>query len=588
MMPRTLLGAYARAALLLALTPFAAGAQQIQIDRGIRAGSLWCFPLVTEPKTYVYLPSSARLATDEAGHPKFSFVRYTSTTPSAGGTEAVRASGGGGILHFLVLIDTPDSAVAEAQRALRETTRDNDVTLRGPIVFSEGRYALVSSVLLKPDAPPERKVMAVGRSPVLEGNQLAFSFDLSPDEASLLRQSLQMRTPDVSIVFDMTFAGLNEAYDADLTIDWGEVRHSQSFGAGGSVYYIGADVQLAFDELRRSNAIKLRSSGSDAAMEGLLNTVYSKLLDLMFRPVDVDKVPAAQQGGLTSAINALVSNGGALGSRKTTGFGLNVAYELKDLRSSGTSTMNFNHRATVERHSFITFNIGDLYKRYSGDPAYFRDVQLDDPAFKQREIHVILDGALQPEFERFINGVTVTLRKRHQNGAEETAQELVLDRQAVRKDVSGLRLVYGWNGDEDRAAWLRYEYRTSWSFTGGGTYATGWQQTDAAVIDLFAPYERRAIQIVGSMDALRQRQVRAVVIEIEYPFFGERRRQTVVVRPDRPAEEPHVEITLPLGQAQYAYVITWQLEGNQRLTTKGQDGSGVVFIDELPGSGSGS
>jgi len=582
---RTWFGSCLSAALLL-LLPVCAGAQQIEIDRGIRAGSLWCFPLASEPKTYVYLPSSARLATDDAGRPRFSFVRYTTTVAPAAGTEAVRTSGGGGILHFLVLIDTPESAVTEAQRALREITKDNDVTLRGPIVFSEGRYALVSSVLLKPDAPPERKVLAAGRSPVLEGNQLAFSFDLSPEQASLLRQSMQMRTPDVSIVFDMTFAGLNEAYDADLTIDWAEVRHNQSFGAGGSVYYIGADVQLAFDDLRRTNAIKLRSSGNDAAMEGLLNTVYTKLLDLMFRPVEIDKVPAAQQGGLTSALNALVSNGGALGSRKTTGFGLNVAYELKDLRSSGTSVMNFNHRATIERHSFITFNIGDLYTRYSADPAYFRDVQLDDPAFKQREIHVILDGSLQPEFERFINGVTVTLRKRHQNGVEETAQEIVLDRQAVRKDLSALRLIYGWNGDDDRAAWLRYEYRTSWSFTGGGTYATAWQQTDAAVIDLFAPYERRAIQIVGSMDALRKRQVRAVVVEIEYPFFGEKRRQTVVVRPDRQAEEPHVEITLPLGQAQYAYVITWQLEGNQRLTTKGQDGSGVVFIDELPGSGS--
>ena len=48
---------------------------------------------------------------------------------------------------------------------------------------------------------------------------------------------MQMRTPDISIVFDMTFTGLTEAYDADLTIDWAEVRKSQAFGAGGSVYF---------------------------------------------------------------------------------------------------------------------------------------------------------------------------------------------------------------------------------------------------------------------------------------------------------------------------------------------------------------
>jgi hypothetical protein len=573
------------AAALLSLAPASARAQQVQVDHGLRAGGLWCFPLVTEPRTYVYLPSAARLATDDAGRPQFSFVRYVVTAaPAAGGAETVRAAGGGGILHFLVLIDTPAAAVSDAQRALRETTKDPEVTLRGPIVFSAGRYALVSSVLLKPDAPPERRLLASGIAPVLEGNRLAFSFDLTPDQAMLLRQSLQMHTPDVSIVFDMTFAGLNEAYDADLTIDWSEVRRTQAFKAGGSAYFVGADLELGFEEMRRNNAIKLRSSGTDAAMEGLLNTVYAKLLELMFKPVEPERVPADSQGGLVSALHSLVSNGGALGSRKTTGFGLNVAYQLKDLRSSGTSVLNFNHRATIERHSFITFNIGDLYKRYGADKEHFRDVQLDEATpFRQHEIQVGLDGALLPEFDRYINGVTVTLRKRHQNGEEETLKELVLGRESIQKG-SALRLVYGWKGDDDYAMWLQYEYRTHWSFKGGGAYQSDWTRSDAPMINLFVPYERRVIQIVGNADVLKKHQVRAVVVEVEYPFFGEQRRQTVVVRPDRPGEEPRIEITLPLGQERYGYVITWQLEGNQRLTRKGQDASGIIFIDELPGS----
>jgi hypothetical protein len=570
--------------LLLLLAPATAGAQQILIDHGVRAGALWCFPLAAEPKTYVYLPSSARLAADESGKPQFSFVRYVAAPKAGEGQESIRAAGGGGILHFLVLIDTPESAVTEAARVLRETLKDQDVTLRGPIVFAEGRYALVSSVLVKPDAPPERKLLASGRAPVLEGNRLAFSFDLSPEQATLLRQSLQMRTPDVSIVFDMTFAGLNDAYDAELTIDWSEVRKTQSFSAGGSVYYVGADVEAAFDEMRRNNAIKLRSSGNDASMEALLNTVYAKLLELMFRPVEPEKVPESDRGGLTDALKAILGNKGALGSRKTTGFGLNVAYQLKDLRSSGLSTLNFNHRASVDRHAFITFNIGDLYQRYGRDAAFFRDIPLDDPTFRQREIQIGIDGALVPEFDKYINGVTVTLRKRHQNGEEETPREVVLDRAAVQKAPAGFKLAYGWNGDEDRVAWLQYDYRTHWSFRGGGVYQTDWTKADAPMIDLFAPYERRVIQIVGNMDTLKKRQVRAVVVDVDYPFFGDRRRQTVVVRPDQPGEEPRIEITLPLGQQQYGYAITWQLDGNRRLTAKGTDATGVVFIDEIPGS----
>lgn len=54
------------AALLATLAPGPVLAQQILVDHGTRAAGLWCFPLAAQPKTYVYLPASARLATDDA------------------------------------------------------------------------------------------------------------------------------------------------------------------------------------------------------------------------------------------------------------------------------------------------------------------------------------------------------------------------------------------------------------------------------------------------------------------------------------------------------------------------------------------
>jgi hypothetical protein len=487
-------------------------------------------------------------------------------------------------MHFLVLMETPRRSVDQAQRELRQTLKDDEAKIRGPLVFSAGRYALVSSVLNPSTASPERKLLATGRAPVLEGNRLAFSFELKPVEATLLLRSFEMRTPDVSIVFEMTFSGLTDAYDADLTIDWTEVRKHQSFNAGGSVYFVSADVQAAFDELRRDNAIKLRSSGTDATMEGLLNTVYSKLLDLMFRPVEPEKAPESTRGGILDAFNALIGGNGPLAGARKFDFGVNVAYQLKDLRTSGTSTLNFNHRSTVDRPTFVTFNIGDLYRKHGADSNYFRAVNLSDPAFQQREIHVGIDGAVLPEFEKLINGVTLTLRKQHQNG-QETIRELVLDRPTIAKTSSGFRLVYGWNGDNDRTAWLDYDYRTRWSFKGGGAYETPWVHSNAPMIDLFAPYERRTIQVVGARETLQKQGVRAVVVQVEYGFFGERRRHQIVVRPDQDGAEPSVEATLPLGDLQYDYIVTWQLDGSRRLTSRGHDATGLVFVDELPKGG---
>jgi hypothetical protein len=88
---------------------------------------------------------------------------------------------------------------------------------------------------------------------------------------------------------------------------------------------------------------------------------------------------------------------------------------------------------------------------------------------------------------------------------------------------------------------------------------------------------------VGNGGALKQKQVRAVIVEVGYPFFGGRRQHQIVLRPDTPGEEPSVQLTLPLGDFTYDYSITWQLEGGQRLTTKGRDSSGIVFVDEIPG-----
>ena len=58
--------------------------------------------------------------------------------------------------------------------------------------------------------------------------------------------------------------------------------------------------------------------------------------------------------------------------------------------------------------------------------------------------------------------------------------------------LGGFRMLYGWNGDQDRQAWLQYDYRTRWSFKGGGTYETEWKRIDAPMIDVFiAPASMR-------------------------------------------------------------------------------------------------
>jgi len=265
-------------------------------------------------------------------------------------------------------------------------------------------------------------------------------------------------------------------------------------------------------------------------------------------------------------------------SEETTGFGLHVGFQLKDMRSEGTSTLDFNHRAAVKRHAFVTFNIGNLYQRFGQDERYFKARVLSQEWTRQREIRIAVDGALLPEFDSMVNNVSITLRKQHDRG-EVTMRELVIDKGVVNDAAADLRMVYGWRGDTNFEDWLNYEYRTRWSFKGGGHYETDWQTTNAAMIDLYVPYQRRLIQVLNTGVDLADHDVRAVVVKISYPFFGRVQSEQRVIRTDS-AIEQNFEITLPNDTFEYSYQMTWVMNsGDDRPSTSGSDSSGLVFLD---------
>lgn len=557
-----------------------AGAQQTQIDRGIRAAGLWCFPLLNDSLSYLYLPNQAFLSRDKEGRPQFSLMRYVDNrAPASGTASTITEAAGGAILHFLVEYNTLPDTVAAAQKYLRDLLGIEDIKVKGPVIFEKGSYSLISSVL-SPAGQRTTSMLALGAAPVLEGSKIALSFELTPQKSKILLESFQMSTPDISLSFDFSFSGLTDAYQAELLIDWNEVHQSKAFQAGGSLYFISADVKASFDELRRDNAIRLITSGEDANMDALLNTVYDKLLSLLFTPVKPENVPEDKRGGLMDAVSALTGSKGLLGSRKTTGFGLHAGFQLKDMRSEGTSRLNFNSRSIVARHHYIVFNIGDIYQRYGNDENHFKTVNIFDPDFSQREVHVSVDGSLEPEFTSFINSVTVTLRKKHQGG-EETIKELFVDKSTLANASGPLILVYGSLKDTDRLKWLDYDFKTIWQFKKGGAYTTDWSAQSASMINLFAPYERRVIDVIGDNEVLKENNIRSVIVELSYSFFGEIRKSRLVIMANEPVSDKFFEITQPLNDYAYDYSVKWIKQDGQQTSKNYTDSSGIIFIDNL-------
>jgi hypothetical protein len=554
--------------------------QQVLVDRGIYIENLWCFPMASDTSAYVYLPNRARLALDEKQNPKFSYLRYVINKPTEQNTNrSIVEADGGGILHFLVLYDTPEKPVRSAEEILKKKLNNKEVKLRGPIIFDKGSYLLVSSILNQESGKEERKILAKGEAPVLENSSIALSFSLTPEKSKLLLESLKMPTPDVSIVFDLGFSGLTEAYDAELEVNWSEVKKSQAFKAGGSVYFVGADIEVGFEKMRKDNAIKLTVNGSSTMLEGLLNTVYQRLLNLLFTPIKEEK--AESQGGLGSALNELLKPDGALGSRNTTGFGINVNYQLKDIQSSGTSHLFFKGKNQVDRHHYVTFNIGNIFQNYGNNTNYFKDVPLWDPTFQQREIFVSVDGDMEKEFKKILNGVTIILNKKHQSG-NSTLKNVVINKETFKTLDKPLSFVYGYDGDTNRLDWMNYEYKTIWQFQGGVTKEMSWDSSKASMINLYTPFNRKKIVLDGNMEMLKSLGIRSIVVKIVYDFFGKRKEEQNTIRLGDNISEKTFEITLPTQIEDIEYEIIWFKNDMTKVSKKGKDSYGLIFIDDIP------
>ena len=137
-------------------------------------------------------------------------------------------------------------------------------------------------------------------------------------------------------------------------------------------------------------------------------------------------------------------------------------------------------------------------------------------------------------------------------------------------------------GDSIRTKWLDYEYRSVWKFKGGGGFETDWKTDNSAMVNLFVPFQRRSIQLDGDLSALKTEDVRAVSVQIEYPFFNQIKTHRVTIRPTDNLEEKAFEITLPNSVEEVSYDITWIRRNKPALTKSGTDKYGLIFIDELP------
>ena len=107
-------------------------------------------------------------------------------------------------------------------------------------------------------------------------------------------------------------------------------------------------------------------------------------------------------------------------------FAVVATFEMKKVRQRGLFKIDLNKFTTDSLTLRFDENIGDLSQLRS-DARHFREINLDDPLYRQREINVMVDGLNAQDFGQYINFVTVQMRKKHASG-EESFDEVRIDR----------------------------------------------------------------------------------------------------------------------------------------------------------------
>lgn len=266
-------------------------AMQIVIDKPVEAGSLILFPGVKDPDSYWYLPNKLRLAYNDDGTPKFSFVKWVHNE-----MNSTNEGLGGGVLHCVFGFDVTDEELAEAQRELRRVNGKGKII--GAAIYKSGT---VTVAVPKINDPDKDQVVAVSPAPTMEGSYVAVNLQLDKRSASLLWDSFDTPNPLVTFNFNMELAGYSSPLEAKITINRDQVYDSQQFQAGLATPWLSAEIGVFVENLIDNGAIEIEKIGDNFSMDAAINKVIDKATEEFFTPFGSSQGPSIAQ--LASAAN---------------------------------------------------------------------------------------------------------------------------------------------------------------------------------------------------------------------------------------------------------------------------------------------
>jgi hypothetical protein len=211
----------------------------------------------------------------------------------------------------------------------------------------------------------------------------------------------------------------------------------------------------------------------------------------------------------------------------------------------------------------------------------FREANLEDPLYVQRDVMAYLDGFNSEDFGKYINFANVTIRKKHEGG-DVTNQEIRIDKTNFNTTGNNFKVIYGWKGDADRVKWLNYDYKVTWNYFGGFTEEEPWKTSDMGSVPISSPYVRKFIDVEANNEFFEQKGVRVAEIKVIYKLGEKEQVKTFRLDPKKAVLSGQIEVLMPANVLAYDYEINWYMKSGKVETSGKLPGeSSLIFADAL-------
>jgi len=502
---------------------------------------------------YYYLPTNLRLSKKDDGTPEFIFVKYT--------TEENAAAGGvqGALMHFLMEWGLTPAQEQELQQKVAVKLGDlknvnpmysevKNPKVVGPATLKsdvEGEtFRIVSGTLTNEKFTPN--MVTSGKAPLLPGSKMAVAAILEKNGAQLLAATFEKARSitDVSLNLRFQYEVLTPAVDGVITVNWSEISHLyQEFQRN----YAHTDKDD--DTMPVSNSLK-----DDEITETEKDSLFSYLISNKAVVIRLDQLkaddPVAKEVTETFMEYFLATVADKDYSDPEEGEPIerpgNDAYEpsgdlykytfnsrrMETKMKQGIETYSLKLRIPVVQEMSITENLASWYDGVKHNKKCVTSVNLNDPFFQHREIHLILDGQAEQMFGDEVNAVTVDIRKKRSSG-NDFQNAITIDKNTLKNGTLAT-LTYARGDDKNPDV---YEFRTSWNLK-GNIYPEDpqWEKGDWKGINLVAPVAPRTIQFEGDLAQMQEMGIPRATLQLRYMKFGKE-------------VETNIPITVSKGQA---------------------------------------